>query len=399
MIKTRICSVISPKKILAVFLCTLFYSPAFADEARLLRHVSAKECGECHEQIYSQWKESMHAKSTALKDPIHGAFYTELVGDPRSEGLKKKGKYPVCLQCHAPGAAKDGKTKLDAMTVYSEGINCVACHSITGFKGSKKPGGGLRLGMLAYEYSDSSLQGPNNRDIHHTDESEEIVGNPAIFKTNAICMGCHDQRRNFNNVPLCRTGGEIADACGSTDCQLCHMPVVNGKADHSLMGGHSSKMVSKGLLMTMKVDKKENTLAAVVTLRNKLPHNFPTGAPFRNVYIKLTAYDKTGTEVWKSSQTHPLKDDKKAMLMYALGDAKGKPAAPPKATQVLYDSRLKPHETRTLTYNVPAKDVAQIKAVAYYDLLLPPMKKKFAKQIPENLRKPGIIASVVTSVN
>jgi len=225
------------------------------------------------------------------------------------------------------------------------------------------------------------------------------VGNPAIFKTNAICMGCHDQRRNFNNVPLCRTGGEIADACGSTDCQLCHMPVVNGKADHSLMGGHSSKMVSKGLLMTMKVDKKENTLAAVVTLRNKLPHNFPTGAPFRNVYIKLTAYDKTGTEVWKSSQTHPLKDDKKAMLMYALGDAKGKPAAPPKATQVLYDSRLKPHETRTLTYNVPAKDVAQIKAVAYYDLLLPPMKKKFAKQIPENLRKPGIIASVVTSVN
>jgi hypothetical protein len=391
--KTRPYNIVRQIGILAIFLCALLSSPVFAAEAQLLRHVSAKECGKCHKQIYSQWKKSMHAKSTALKDPIHGALYKELVGDPKAEGLKKKGKYPICLQCHAPVAAKDGKTKLDAMTVYSEGINCVACHSITAFKGTKKPGGGLRLGMLAYEYSDTELQGPNSMDVHPTGESKEIVGNSAIFKTNAICLGCHDQRRNFNNVTLCRTGGEISEASGSTDCQLCHMPVVNGKADHSLMGGHSSKMVSKGLLMTMEVNKKESTLDAVVTLKNKLPHNFPTGAPFRNVYIKLTAYDKTGAEVWKSSQTHPVKDDKKAMLMYALGDAKGKPAAPPKATQVLYDSRLKPHETRTLTYNVPAKDVAQIKAVAYYDLLLPPMKKKFAKQIPENLRKSSIIAA------
>lgn len=56
-----------------------------------LKHVSAKECKTCHEEIYSQWKGSMHANSTALKDPIHGKFYQAVIGDPTQEGIKQKG--------------------------------------------------------------------------------------------------------------------------------------------------------------------------------------------------------------------------------------------------------------------------------------------------------------------
>ena len=359
-----------------------------------LHHVSAKECKTCHEDIYSQWKGSMHANSTALKDPIHGAFYNAVIGNPEQEGIKKKGKYPVCLQCHAPAAAKDGKTNLAAMQVYNEGVNCVACHTISSFKGTQKVEGGLRLGTQAYEFSDTSLQGPGTN--HTKPDWQHPVfqnsANPEVFKTSAVCMGCHDQRKNSNKVALCQTGDEIASSKGSGNCLNCHMPIVNGKADHSLLGGHSAKMVSKGLVMTMATETNNKTLEVTIKMSNQLPHNFPTGAPFRNVYVKLTGYDIQGQEVWVSSQSHPAKDDKKAMFMYSLGDAEGNPTSPPKATQVLADTRLKPHETRELIYTLPKEKIVKLRAVAYYDLLLPPMKKKFSKPEYNDLITSKIIA-------
>ncbi|NOQ17464.1 MAG: cytochrome c family protein [Methyloprofundus sp.] len=372
---------------------SFFGSVSWAKTAESLHHISAKECKTCHEEIYSQWSGSMHANSTALKDPIHGAFYKAVIGSPEQEGIKKKGKYPVCLQCHAPAAAKDGKTNLAAMPVYNEGINCVACHTITGFKGTKKPEGGLRLGIKAYEFSDNSLQGPGTNQTS-SDWQHPVfqnAANPKVFKSGAVCMGCHDQRKNANKVALCQTGDEIAAAEGSSNCLTCHMPVVNGKADHSLLGGHSAKMVSKGLLMTMTVTQGSE-LKVIIKLANQLPHNFPTGAPFRNVYIKLTGYDTQGQEIWVSSKSHPVKDDKQAMLMYSLGDVNGNPAPPPKATQVLADTRLKPHETRELNYSVPKQGIVKLRAVAYYDLLLPAMKQKFAKPEHKILTTSKVIA-------
>lgn len=371
------------------------YTTVTAKENEPLRHVSAEECKTCHEEIYSQWKSSMHANSTALKDPIHGAFYKAVVGSPEQEGIKKNGKYPICLQCHSPAAAKDGKTNLTAMQVYNEGVNCVSCHTITRFKGTKKANGGLRLGMQAYEFSDTSLQGPGTN--RSTQDWQHPIfhnsANPNILKTNAVCMGCHDQRKNSNKVALCQTGDEIATSGGSNNCLSCHMPIVNGKADHSLLGGHSAKMVSKGLLMTMTtVSNNSKTLRVNIKLANQLPHNLPTGAPFRNIYVKLTGYDKEGMAIWKSSQSHPAKDDKKAMFMYSLGDAEGNPAPPSKATQVLGDTRLKPYETRELKYALPSGKITSVRAVAYYDLLLPAMKKKFSKPEHEDLVTSKIIA-------
>jgi hypothetical protein len=42
-----------------------------ADENLSIHHVSPEACKQCHEEIYNQWKGSMHANSSALKDPIH----------------------------------------------------------------------------------------------------------------------------------------------------------------------------------------------------------------------------------------------------------------------------------------------------------------------------------------
>lgn len=182
-------------------------------------------------------------------------------------------------------------------------------------------------------------------------------------------------------------------AGGSTTCQTCHMPTTDdGITNHAMMGGHMGKMVARGLVMTIKASKAGAKVNAVVKLQNLLPHAFPTGAPFRNFYVMIDAFDKDGKKVWSNTKSHPMKDDKQAMFMYKLGDDNNKPAPPPKATKVLGDTRLKPNETREIKYDIASTDIVNIKATAYYDLLLNPIKKKFGDKLPADVKKPKIIA-------
>jgi hypothetical protein len=67
---------------------------------------------------------------------------------------------------------------------------------------------------------------------------------------------------------------------------------------------------------------------------------------------------------------------------------------PPMATQVLADTRLKPNETRSLAYEIPARDgIAIIRAEALYDLMLPPIKAKMKGKLPDELMQPKLAAS------
>ena len=367
--------------------------------------VSSEVCGACHKEIYAEWAGSMHAQSSALKDPIHGAFYRKVAGDPTQEGVRIKGKPPICLNCHAPNAAKAGKTKLDAKPAYNEGVNCIFCHSITGFKGTEGDNGKLRLGIAAYEVSDTHLVAPSGRTYSTTPAPPNPIpttppfhpfpmkgDNAPLHKTNDLCMGCHDRRNNFHGVPLCATGTEIADSKSFIACQSCHMPTVNGHASHSMSGGHDGAMVRRAVTLVLETQQQGDRIRATVTMKNRLPHKFPTGAPFRNAYLRLTAYDAAGKELWKNYSKHPMTDDKQAMLVYVLGDGEGNPAMPPKAKEVLSDSRLQPDEERVLNYQLPAKDVKLVRAELLYNLLLPKLVKDLDAVLTDDLKQPKVAA-------
>lgn len=392
-----------------------------------LHHVSSKVCKNCHQDIYRQWSGSMHANSTALSDPIHATFYKKVVGSPTEEGVlhKASGKYPVCLQCHAPNAARDKVTKLDANPVYGEGVNCVACHTLSGFKGIQGPNGKLRLGLQAYEVADQ-LQGPSgfNRGLEnltagndpfggagggdsgqkpnpHLGEAVEFQGqkipalpmeaNPRQMKTNAACMGCHDQRNNPHGVPLCQTGNEYNMAKTEVNCLACHMPIAGGVADHGMGGGHDLAMLKRSVVFDLTSEKRGNALQVAVLLKNQQPHSLPTGAPFRNLYMKLTAYDQNGEIVWQNAEGHPGEKDPQAFFVMTLTDDAGKPAPPPTATKPGKDTRLKPHEERTLRYEIPAKGVVLVRGELYYNLLWPGLVKQFS-HLPKELTDPVLIA-------
>lgn len=396
--------------------------------AEKLHQVSSEVCKTCHEDIYRQWSKSMHAKSTALGDPIHGAFYQTEVGDPTQEGQihKKSGKYPVCLQCHAPNAARDKTTKLDAKPAYSEGVNCVACHTLTNYKGIRGEDGKLRLGLQAYELSDK-IQAPRgiNRGLQKLSASGDLFGgavatsgdskkpnphlgepvefegkqipalpmesNPTQMKTNNACMGCHDQRDNPHGVPLCLTGSEYSMSKSDVNCLACHMPIAEGTVDHSMGGGHDKAMLKRSVVFDVITTQEGDKIKAQVLLKNQQPHSLPTGAPFRNIYVKLTAYNNKGEVVWENAAGHPGESDPQAYLVYVMADDAGKPAPPPEATKLGKDTRLKPHEERTLSYEIPAKGVALVRGELYYNLMWPQLAKRF-EQLPAELRAPILIA-------
>ena len=390
--------------------------------AEAVQHVAPEACKSCHEEIYAQWADSMHANSSALKDPIHGAFYKNVIGDPTQEGLRVKDKLPVCLKCHAPVAALEKKTDLSAKPAYGQGIACTTCHSFESFKGLDTADGKPLYGIDAYEIDTASLYGPSG--ISYTTERTPegskwptpvhhpvpIQGNKAeLFKSNDACMGCHEKRANSHGVPLCRTGDEYRNSKNFVSCQACHMSIVtvpklkDGQVvagemvsipDHRMAGGHDGKMITRGIALTMDTTREGDVLKAKLTVRNRLPHAYPTGAPFRNFYIRVATYDKDGNMLWKNYKVHPIKDDPKAAFWYTLGDAEGKPTAPPQATQVLKDTRLKPNEVRVLEYDIPIEPGTSIvRAEALYDLLLPPIKAKMKGKLPDDLMMPKLAAS------
>jgi hypothetical protein len=207
-----------------------------------------------------------------------------------------------------------------------------------------------------------------------------------MLRTSAACMGCHDQRVNFKGAPLCVTGKEYAKFGTFIACQSCHMPKVDGVTDHSLAGGHGTDTVLDTLYMKLDAEPEGDVIKAQLHLRNQLPHSYPTGAPFRNFYIKVTALNADGEVVWKNFEKHPMKEDPKSMFLVVLGDENKEPAPPPKATHVMKDTRLEPNEERTIEYEIPGKDVAVIRAEALYNLVLPPqidMLNKMAKDLPD----------------
>jgi hypothetical protein len=356
--------------------------------------VSSTVCKTCHEEIYRQWEGSMHGQSTALQDPIHGAFYRFVIGDPKKEGVKtKKGTYPVCLKCHAPAAAMDGKTDLTALSAYGEGVNCITCHTMKTYKGLQGPDGRLRYGVDAYVFSETALQAPSGRDytIHPSGVKPARPFHPfpmegnTLLRTSAACMGCHDQRVNFKGAPLCVTGKEYAKFGTFIACQSCHMPKVGGLTDHSMVGGHGN-MIESGLVMNATVERAGDKLLLSVNLHNQLPHGYPTGAPFRNFYLRVTGYDENGDVRWRNFEKHPMKEDPRSMFVMVLGDENNKPAPPPKATQVLKDTRMEPNERRVVEYEIPAEGIRYVRVEALYNLVLPPqieMLDRMSREIPD----------------
>ena len=60
-----------------IYLLLLLSASLFANDA-VHTYAKSEECKACHIQIYDEFFESMHAKSTPDKDPIHNAIWKNI---------------------------------------------------------------------------------------------------------------------------------------------------------------------------------------------------------------------------------------------------------------------------------------------------------------------------------
>ena len=287
----------------SIFLAT--FTVAYAEGAKtideLVEQFDDKKCAECHEDIYSEWEQSWHAK--AINSSLKGMrnFF--------EVGLKKEWNKPLtkaevlkCLDCHAPvvnyaseelaveignlivtafekkGSA-EGKAASESLAKLN--VGCYSCHNIKahgvapGLRGQPEPG---------------VMYGPNGNDGDDFHKSIETVD----LQTSAFCMQCHGvyhapdgETIQCNTLSGSYRHGYLA-AGGTKTCQDCHL-----NKGHLFPGGHDLETVQEGLGFDLQIAKyqhlpgqiegvKDPTAwvpSAVITafVENKAGHRVPDG--------------------------------------------------------------------------------------------------------------------------
>jgi hypothetical protein len=169
----------------------------------------------CHNDLRSQWMESMHAK--ALDDPL----YQIVLDKAKKEAGAAVGEY--CETCHAPGAIMMGVIDNAKGNIAHTGITCSFCHQVTA-QIAKDPGNtslgfpengpdGVRRAQIA------ALQAPHP------------AGSIELFSSSEFCGACHNVNHPANGAPLEATYTEWKEssyAKNGVTCQNCHMGAAPG---------------------------------------------------------------------------------------------------------------------------------------------------------------------------
>ncbi len=96
------------------------------DEETLSLYPTSAQCGECHKQIYEEWRSSQHAYASI--SPMFHAF------EQKFQELTKGTVGTFCVRCHQQVGTQLGEnreTPLWAMSQISrEGVSCITCHRV-----------------------------------------------------------------------------------------------------------------------------------------------------------------------------------------------------------------------------------------------------------------------------
>jgi len=307
-------------------------------------------CKKCHPIIYSEYQNSMHAKSSIYKDPVHKAVWDK-------HPAKQKGKYK-CAKCHTPSdhALMAGKRKLVENEVQlTEPISCQQCHKIQSIEKHTKANKNILTQKEKYFFSaNKKLKGQKIvfKESHHlfglfttasgSPYHDIDYGNENFYNGN-MCMGCHSHKQNGKAFSVCDM--EIKQGKSKETCISCHMPKVKGtlanqkqSSTHAFHGHsiHNDTPTTLSKYIKLSVDKNENGF--VVNIKNEAIHTlFPQ--PLRLNQLKVS--------IEREGKVIPLKTE---AFMKVIGKD-GKPAMPWLANEVLKDTLIKALETRQVTYN------------------------------------------------
>jgi len=254
-----------------------------------LSSLSARECGGCHEEIYREWAESMHAQ--AWSEPYFQVDF------------KYDGSQQICLNCHTPLENQQENLVLGFRdrvkfkpilkpnpsydpSLRDEGVTCATCH--------------VRNGRIVGPFESAAAPHP-------------VTVIPEMVSGLGPCERCHVVTNSrwdvFYRVPPCGTVAEISERGQRPDCIGCHMPpvsrpVASGGAirsgrRHLFHGGHVPEMVKSALVVSHQSEELRGArIKYVFNLKNQgAAHYLPTGTPDRHLTLDLRLLDRAGRTI------------------------------------------------------------------------------------------------------
>jgi nitrate reductase cytochrome c-type subunit len=352
----------STGKILMAFIfLTILPTWAFAHQfpAEFKGFADSASCAPCHKTIYDEWSASMHAKSSRASDPAHNAVFSAF-----SQAMAKTGKKApyFCASCHNPASEVAAKTSSPV-----QGITCTFCHSAEGVLEGKM----FNTYKLATTITSPSAQ-----------ETPHKVSQWSFASPYMMCLGCHGKMVNGKGTVICS-----ADLEGYSNCVKCHMEEKAGAPDegsaksshysHFFPGGHDKDMLKNGITLSLGAEMGK----LIVIIKNDNPHFFPSTNPMRAAYLKVSVLDKDGKPLFDSPAPAPGQKE----LFMRIFSADGKVGVPSWDAKEVIDSRIREHEERALTYDLP-KGAAKATAALYYRLFTPAAAAKLG--IPPQSAEP-----------
>lgn len=323
-------------------------------------------CAECHAQIVSEWKESIHARAHHERDPIYGGVRA-LVKERLGADTAKR-----CATCHNPRDPQNPTSPAGAL-----GVSCATCHMLDDVHVGRSGADALAFAPVVRMRAGHDMA-VGSSPAHATGKAPEFIKD-----RKTVCLACHDAASNPGGVSTCATGAEF-EGRSATDkgCIDCHMPRVEGPggevgsrsehARHVFLGPHRAWTHDDVAFVAdaIGVAGSFGEAGLTVSIRNDTGHAFPTGFPGRVALLRVEAKDRSGEIVWRNITDDPMADDPDAVFSKLYVDDAGAPTMPVFGVAMKRDNRLKPAETRTLSFDVP--EAASEVTVSLVMRLVPP---------------------------
>jgi len=345
--------------------------------------VPSKVCSKCHPAIYKEYMGSMHRNSSVFNDPVHKAVWDK-------HPLKAKQKYN-CAVCHTPTdtklieAFKKGKPALPQANRIQrdEPIGCATCHRIQSIRAHAQQNKNIYNNKPKYYYAAKGGKTVKERVKFHEEPSffglfKKAKGSPfhtidytnRLFANGAVCLGCHDHKRNKQGLAICSMDRERAKPSAKTNCVTCHMPQVSGSlstitetkthAYHGFAGLHvRPDLLAKYIALT--IDAPKGKLR--VTVKNQADHRL-FSHPLRLAQLRVT--------IERQNKTVTLPP---VNLFTVLGK-NGRPAMPWVADTVLKQNGIGAKESRTFAFDFIPKKKDRITVTLGYYIVNPQSARK-----------------------
>lgn len=368
-----------------LLLSIFFLANAYAQDPKIEEKYSqSKYCAGCHPDQARDWKTTWHSKSHTT----HNILYKKTLDFMSKKLYKDSEKLSVeCAKCHNPRISvkkvnksfllskafgvenkEVKKVKKALNTKYlKEGINCIVCHNtdsiIHSFSLSKRGSEVMKWGP------NHIMVGPfdSNRTTYH----QSVKRDHFNHNVNRLCFSCHYGGENLHKLPVYTTGKEYEESHSNKKCVDCHMSVqrsgiiaphikregeiakVRELRSHLFAGVRNSDIAKTAFDLNLTHDGTD----LLVTLKNKTPHKVPTGYGGRALRIEV---------IYQENENLLNSIYKDLDVLYL--DQRGERTIPYLAKSIEHDLRLKPSETREISFIIP-KNATSAKVVIWYQLI------------------------------